>query len=339
METTKFTKEQAKASDAKLSELHELLYRARRGVENQRERLHYAAGDRKQGYGSRAYWRMTLEEVLLKVEGQTGMGHHGIQVAEALQEYREGVAQVQGLEERVEVQNREWYEHGQWSRFIVVGGGHIHNSLGCFTLRWDTRTYWLPELSGETEAEAVEQYGEALCSHCFPSAPTSWKQRETVPLGEDGKPLTRRQQQELREIRQAEKQAKEAEKQAAGVFDPDTGELLSKTERGWTNAIASTLGDIRWYEFDHPSMPKWERWVEYAIRVLAVKRGVDAGELRKELEAKADKSHAAKIRKAWRELKADCASGRWTRSMIKMDSGTVRYGQSIGEELVFGRED
>jgi hypothetical protein len=61
-----------------------------------------------------------------------------------------------------------------WARFTVVPGGHIHTWDGCHTLRWDTDVRWLPELSGLTEADAVEAHGEILCSHCFPSAPVSW---------------------------------------------------------------------------------------------------------------------------------------------------------------------
>lgn len=76
-----------------------------------------------------------------------------------------------------------------------------------------------------------------------------------------------------------------------------------------------------------------------AITDIDLGRDVDPAALRAEFEAKADKSYAARIRKNWRELKADCASGRWTRSMVNFDAPTVRYGKSIGEELVFSRED
>jgi hypothetical protein len=63
-----------------------------------------------------------------------------------------------------------------WSRFFLVTSskGHIHSSMDCSTCRHTTRYGWLPELSGKTEAEAVESQGPALCSVCFPSAPVEW---------------------------------------------------------------------------------------------------------------------------------------------------------------------
>jgi hypothetical protein len=63
-----------------------------------------------------------------------------------------------------------------WSRFFLVTNvnGHIHSGTNCSTCRWDTSFAWLPELSGLTEADAVEEYGEILCSICFPSAPVEW---------------------------------------------------------------------------------------------------------------------------------------------------------------------
>jgi hypothetical protein len=61
-----------------------------------------------------------------------------------------------------------------WSRFFLVSGGHIHHSTHCHTIRLTTQVGWLPDLSGLTEAEAVEEHGEILCSHCFPHAPVAW---------------------------------------------------------------------------------------------------------------------------------------------------------------------
>lgn len=64
-----------------------------------------------------------------------------------------------------------------WSRFFVVtsSAGHIHSSRGCSTCRMTTTFGWLPELSGQTETEAVDEYGSVLCSVCFPSAPVEWQ--------------------------------------------------------------------------------------------------------------------------------------------------------------------
>lgn len=63
-----------------------------------------------------------------------------------------------------------------WSRFFVVTSskGHIHSSMSCSTCRYTTTFGWLPELSGQTEKDAVDEYGSVLCSVCFPSAPVEW---------------------------------------------------------------------------------------------------------------------------------------------------------------------
>lgn len=62
-----------------------------------------------------------------------------------------------------------------WSRFFLVTSsiGHIHSSMHCSTCRPTTTYGWLPNLSGQTEADAVEQCGPALCTVCFPTAPTA----------------------------------------------------------------------------------------------------------------------------------------------------------------------
>lgn len=56
-----------------------------------------------------------------------------------------------------------------WSRFFLVK--HIHSNQHCSSFRYTTRVGWLPNVSGLTEAEAVAEHGEALCTICFPSAP------------------------------------------------------------------------------------------------------------------------------------------------------------------------
>ena len=83
-----------------------------------------------------------------------------------------------------------------WSRFMVVtsSNGHIHSSMHCSTCRWTTTFGWMPHLSGKTQAEAIEFFGQAaecLCSVCFPDAPVARmdgnltaKQRTALLAGE-----------------------------------------------------------------------------------------------------------------------------------------------------------
>jgi hypothetical protein len=69
------------------------------------------------------------------------------------------------------------WQHEKWSRFYLVvgtGQGHIHKDMNCHSCYPTTEYAWLPELSGDSEAEAVAAEGEILCTFCFPTAPVAW---------------------------------------------------------------------------------------------------------------------------------------------------------------------
>ena len=69
------------------------------------------------------------------------------------------------------------YNEHHWSRFYLVvgtGQGHIHENQSCHSCYDSTQYAWLTELSGESEAEAVQAEGEILCTFCYPSAPVAW---------------------------------------------------------------------------------------------------------------------------------------------------------------------
>jgi hypothetical protein len=76
----------------------------------------------------------------------------------------------------------EFDRRGGWTRFFLVqnNGGHIHSTRACVTCNkgeYPTRFGWLPELSGQTEAEAVAAHGAILCTVCYPSAPVEYTDR------------------------------------------------------------------------------------------------------------------------------------------------------------------
>ena len=99
-----------------------------------------------------------------------------------------------------------------WSRFFLVtsSNGHIHSSMSCTTCYPTTAYGWLPQLSGQDEAEAVATCGPNLCSVCFPSAPSDWVGGQLTASQaadiRDGKPFQTKEQK--REAKAAEKQAK-----------------------------------------------------------------------------------------------------------------------------------
>lgn len=67
-----------------------------------------------------------------------------------------------------------------WTRFYLVQ--HIHSSQHCSSFRDNTQIGWLPNLSGQTEAEAVAEHGAILCTKCFPSAPVEMTDGRGVPV-------------------------------------------------------------------------------------------------------------------------------------------------------------
>lgn len=111
------------------------------------------------------------------------------------------IARNNALEEEYARLKKIYLEH-RWSRFYLVAGprGHIHSSMDCHSCYPDTEFYWLPELSGDTETDAVAAEGEILCTFCFPSAPVAW----TEGVG--------RRTKEQRDAKDAEKAARAAAK-------------------------------------------------------------------------------------------------------------------------------
>lgn len=294
--TTIFTREQAKASDAKLVELQAIARTAADKANRAETQLHHAAGDRQSGWGRDRVWGMHLAEAYQAAAdlAATDKTYVGSTAQRAIDAYDAAVAERDEAFAAVKVQSQEWRNHGMWSRFLVVPGGHIHTNEGCFTLRTNTVTAWLPELSGDSEADAVEVYGEVLCSHCFASAPVAWQGGKTV-TDSKGRVLTKAEQAEAKAAKDAEKAAKDAAKTAAQVVDVNTGRVLFKTDRGATNAVASDLESAIWYGPTHPSYQEWIDLLEQVSAALAAKHGRDAAEVRAELVAKAEKKAKGKL--------------------------------------------
>ena len=100
---------------------------------------------------------------------------HGISIAREQYRIAKCAEKIAALEAEATPFHDVYRQH-RWSRFFLVlnTNGHIHSSTSCSTCFVTTEFGWLPELSGLTEADAVEQQGEILCSVCFPSAPVEW---------------------------------------------------------------------------------------------------------------------------------------------------------------------
>lgn len=284
-----FTREQAKQADKELylAMLDVAAKQAR--VASALNSVHHAINDSyRTRYDSRSGWMLSEAEATTKCAdlAATDTTYVGRQAAEALARLAAAEAELATARAARDAADK-WATHGKWLRYAVVPGGHIHNEMGCFTLRWDTDVRWAYPVSGDSVAEAIETYGEALCSHCYPDAPVA-QTLGKVEVDAEGHPISKAEAQAIRDAKDAEKAAKLAAKNAAAVVCPATGRVLYKTERAATNAIATALG----YYFSYGN-DKDLASVEADIVAVAAKRGVDAEALRAELIGKAE----AKFRK------------------------------------------
>lgn len=64
-----------------------------------------------------------------------------------------------------------------WDRYWLVTSspGHIHSSMGCSSCKVTTTYALVPSLSASTAEAAIEMFGPAMCTVCFPAAPTGLK--------------------------------------------------------------------------------------------------------------------------------------------------------------------
>jgi hypothetical protein len=188
-------KEMAKATDKQLAKLLRDKFSQEHKLSHARDFARYQAGQR-QVYSDRQWvWNGSWEEAYYSLDPK---------VVEAVAKYEQEFTVLRSIVARIKNLNTIYATH-RWSRFYLVPAGHIHSSMECHSCYPDTQYAWLPELSGDTEAEAVAAEGEILCTFCFPSAPVAW----TEGIG--------RRTKEERDAKAAEKAARLAAKAAKSL--------------------------------------------------------------------------------------------------------------------------
>jgi hypothetical protein len=194
------------------------------------------------------------------------------------------------------------YAETRWSRFFLCNntGGHIHSSLHCSTLRWDTSMSWLPELSGLTERDAVEEHGEILCSVCFPSAPVEWTSG-----------VSKKTQAE-RDAKAAEKAERDAKKAEKAIFNPDGSPIYLELSYGVEvktlvtarNELTRSMVELGTWSANtgHPNQAEFiERYsiaIQTLVAAIAHKTGESEESVRAEHEVKAAKKAAKDAKEA-----------------------------------------
>lgn len=168
--------ENAKQIDAKLAAEYHNVEKAKNRINSADNMAQHCKGTWvSNGYGGRKY-STTPAEAWAAIEEEIANGNDA-RVMMWGKTYSEMVAARQSAQDDLDATYARIFEldrlYTGWSRFFLVTSstGHVHSSTECHTCR-DTTTYgWLPELSGESEADAVTKLGAVLCSVCFASAP------------------------------------------------------------------------------------------------------------------------------------------------------------------------
>lgn len=274
------------AFDTKLAELHQQQDKLDRRIQSFQQMLHSIAGDRFNGREDR--WGLTLEQVFQKLERYESLVYTATEVDKSIRDYNDLIRERVSLDLDVAERQEVYYEH-RWSRFFLVlnTNGHIHSSTSCSTCRYDTNFAWLPELSGLTEAEAVDGHGPILCSVCFPSAPVEWTNGVSKAVAAD---------REAKAAAKAEREAKKEAKRLVPGSDDGVvvGEAGSYRERVTTVAAAkSFLTDGYLWGWNHPSYSPTHR--DAVAAALLGRPGVKEASV-EEILAAAEKRAAKKRR-------------------------------------------
>ncbi|MGV9748095.1 hypothetical protein ACWDTG_24795 [Rhodococcus zopfii] len=162
-----------KSVDRALADLHARRWEIIDRIDATYRSIHNAVDDRQIG---RTRWAMTDQAAYDRLVELLGTPNPAPRLRDyaylidRLAQYRDARAAITAEIDAAEAP----YRATPWPRFYLVDRGHIHAHPHCHTLRPSTRLGWLPDLSGDTEADAVTAHGPLLCTHCFPSAPVAW---------------------------------------------------------------------------------------------------------------------------------------------------------------------
>jgi hypothetical protein len=237
--------------DTKLAELHKAHDVAEQLITTTQNKIHTQAGDKQRYEGRRRVWGLTLNAATEIVQRQAAQLDR--KALALLSDARTLIEKRDELAYDIDRAN-DVYRRAPWSRFfpsITKSHPHIHATLGCRTLHATTEVSWAPSLSGTTEAEAVAQLDEALCSVCFPSAPVALHN------------YTSKRSQAERDARAAEKIERDA-KRAAKTLTED--EEFRTSGRDRVTTVAECLRLIRQAVEDAVAIEYWdtdvarERW-------------------------------------------------------------------------------
>lgn len=290
-------KELAKATDRRLSELYKDIAYLQHRLDSEADMVRHSAGQRKD-YRS-GEWNGSWDDAC---------GSNGIDVPKWFTNWKFTQFKLNDAYIEVRELNKVFMEH-RWSRFFLVAAhnGHIHSSMDCHSCYSTTEYIWLPDLSGETEADAVAAEGEILCTFCFPSAPSAW----TEGIGRRTK-----EEQDAKAAEKAAKMAAKAEKSLS--LDGSVVSISAPANDGvnrWGNhkdfktykaaelwLVDAMVAKQVWLEPNcwthHGPDAMTDQNMELVLSMMATKKGVSMDSIVEGLTKRVNKKAQAEV--AWR---------------------------------------
>lgn len=187
----------------------------------------------------------------------------------------------------------EFVRRGRWTRSYLVTAGHLHTSTACSTCYPTTSFYFVPSLSGSTEAEIVEAAGERACTVCFPSAPVEIRNRPSTLSTPDEAAAAAAREEKAAKREAAAKEAIVVE----GLLEYRGRAHTFKSVRALSNFVAGKASSIAAWGAGHPTASEWEDDLLLAAKALSAVTGTETGEIVAEALRKAEKRVDAERRR------------------------------------------
>jgi hypothetical protein len=199
------------------------LYREQIGAEQEiriaMDRVHHAAGDRRDYQMRSRPWGMSNADALRQATPEARERH-----ARAVHEFGRLAAELARMD-------GIWRQYG-WNRYFLVtnGTGHVHKDVYCSSCYPTTQYEWLVSLANQPVDDMIADWGERACTVCFPDAPANPRFREPC-----------RRDREALAARAAEKDQQDAKKAAKNLADDEQ----FRADGSWVETVHGCIEVLR----------------------------------------------------------------------------------------------
>lgn len=192
------------------------------------------------------------------------------------------------------------YDSRPWQRYWLTqnSNGHLHRSQSCSTLYPTTVLAFIPDVSGFSNDEIIENVGETACDICFPNMQ---HEKPKIRLELPDKKAARLEREQAKAERDAKKNAK-AIMGRDGNPVKTRGDGVIKTEAEAQRIAVQHLAQFKAVDsgkytvYNDTIIPERQADVVVLVDALAYKRGTDIQTQLVELDKKA----AAKFKKEYK---------------------------------------